>query len=294
MVQRYRVKVNRAGIFFTGVTIFLGVSAVNTSNNLLYLVVSFLLSFMLLSGMLSLYNLRGLSLELIPPKEVYAQRAENFKLILKNQKRFPSFTLLVEAQGSRAFFPILKKEEVGFITLKYPRRGYYDKISVRVSSSFPVGLFERFFYMDVPINLVVYPHPMAVSKRIRVEGLQRGEWLTVGRKRGYEHLHSVREYMGEPVKLIHWKLSAKVGKLYVKDFLAEESPPVVLSLDMVDGTLEDKLSKLAYLVLEYSKKGTPVGLRLDGTYLEPALGEEHKRRMLRELALFGDSPRVRT
>jgi len=293
MVQRYRVKVNRAGIFFTGVTIFLGVSAVNTSNNLLYLVVSFLLSFMLLSGMLSLYNLKGLSLELIPPKEVFAQRAENFKLILKNQKRFPSFSLSVEAQGSRAFFPILKKEEVGFITLKFPRRGYYDKISVRVSSSFPVGLFERFFYMDVPLNLVVYPYPIAVSKNIRVEGLQRGEWLIVGRRRGYEHLHSVREYMGEPVKLIHWKLSAKVGKLYVKDFLAEESPPVVLSLDMVDGGLEDKLSKLAYLVLEYSKKGTPVGLRLDGIYLEPALGEEHKRRMLRELALFGDSPRVR-
>jgi uncharacterized protein (DUF58 family) len=293
MVQRYRVKVNRAGIFFTGVTIFLGVSAVNTSNNLLYLVVSFLLSFMLLSGMLSLYNLRGLSLELVPPKEVYAQWAENFKLILKNQKRFPSFTLLVEAQGSRAFFPILKKEEVGSITLKFPKRGYYDKISVRVSSSFPVGLFERFFYMDVPLNLVVYPYPIAVSKNIRVEGLQRGEWLTVGRRKGYEHLHSVREYMGEPVKLIHWKLSAKVGKLYVKDFLAEESPPVVLSLDMVDGTIEDKLSKLAYLVLEYSKKSTPVGLRLDGTYLEPALGEEHKRRMLRELALFGDSSGVR-
>jgi uncharacterized protein (DUF58 family) len=263
MVQRYRVKVNRAGVFFTGVTIFLGVSAVNTSNNLLYLVVSFLLSFMLLSGMLSLYNLKGLSLELVPPKEVYAQRAENFRLILKNQKRFPSFTLLVEAQGSKAFFPILKKEEVGFITLKFPRRGYYDKISVKVSSSFPVGLFERFFYMDVPINLVVYPYPIAVSENIRVEGLKRGEWLTVGKKRGYEHLHSVREYMGEPVKLIHWKLSAKVGKLYVKDFLAEESPPVVLSLDMVDGGFE------------------------------PALGEEHKRRMLRELALFGDSPRVR-
>jgi uncharacterized protein (DUF58 family) len=293
MVRRYRVKVNRAGIFFTGVTIFLGISAVNTSNNLLYLVVSFLLSFMLLSGMLSLYNLKGLSLELVPPKEVFAQRAENFRFILKNQKRFPSFTLLVEAQGSRAFFPILKKEEVGSITLKFPKRGYYDKISVRVSSSFPVGLFERFFYMDVPLNLVVYPYPIAVSKNIRVEGLQRGEWLTVRRRKGYEHLHSVREYMGEPVKLIHWKLSAKVGKLYVKDFLAEESPPVVLSLDMVEGTLEDKLSKLAYLVLEYSRKGTPVGLRLDGIYLEPAVGEEHKRKMLRELALFGDSPRVR-
>lgn len=105
MVQRYRVKFNRAGVFFTGVTIFLGVSTVNTSNKMLYLVVFFLLYFMLLSGMLSLYNLKGLSLELIPPKEVFAQRPENFKLILKNQKRFPSFSLLVEVQGQGLSFP---------------------------------------------------------------------------------------------------------------------------------------------------------------------------------------------
>jgi uncharacterized protein (DUF58 family) len=184
MVQRYRVKVNRAGIFFTGVTIFLRlIRGKYLQQSALFGGLLFAIFYATLGHALPLQP-EGLSLELVPPKEVYAQRAENFKLILKNQKRFPSFTILVEAQGSRAFFPILKKEEVGFITLKFPRRGYYDKISVRVSSSFPVGLFERFFYMDVPINLVVYPHPMAVSKRIRVEGLQRGEWLTVGRRRG--------------------------------------------------------------------------------------------------------------
>jgi uncharacterized protein (DUF58 family) len=81
----------------------------------------------------------------------------------------------VEAQGSRAFFPILKKEEVGSITLKFPRRGYYDKLSVRVSSSFPVGLFDRFFYMDVPVNLVVYPYPYGCFKECKGGGLSRGE-----------------------------------------------------------------------------------------------------------------------
>ncbi len=293
MALRYRVKVNRAGIFFTGVTIFLGVSAVNTSNNLLYLVVSFLLSFMLLSGILSLYNLKGLDLELIPPKEVYAQKPENFRLLVKNKKRYPSFTLTVEVGGSREFFPIVRGEEVGSIVLKFPKRGFYDKLSAKVSSSFPVGLFERFFQKELFVNLVVYPSPMVVSNRLRVEGLQKGDSLKVGRKSGYEHLHSVREYRGESVKLIHWKLSAKLEKLYVKEFLAEESPPVVLSLDMVEGTLEERISKLTYLVLDYLRKGRPVGLRLDGIYLEPALGEEHKRKIVRELALFGNGSGVR-
>ncbi|WP_448588653.1 DUF58 domain-containing protein [Thermocrinis sp.] len=288
-----KVKVNRAGVFFIGITVFLGVSAVNTSNNLLYLVVSSLLSFMLLSGVFSLYNLRGLEIELIPPKEVYAEKLESFKVILKNKKPFPSFAIFVEQGQSRAFFPLIKREEVESLALSFPRRGLYESITLKVSSSFPVGLFERYYYKEIPLRLVVFPKPIKVEEKLTVEGIYRGDQWNVSRKPGYDQLQSVREYRGEPVKLIHWKLSAKLGKFYVKEFVSEESPPVVLSLDMVDGSTEDRVSKLAYLVLDFTKKGTPVGLRLDGTYLQPSSGEEHKRRMLRELALFGDSSGIR-
>jgi len=290
---RYKVKVNRAGLFFIGVTVFLGVSAVNTSNNLLYLVVSSLLSFMLLSGLLSLYNLRGLKVEVLPPREVYADRSEDFRVILKNEKRFPSFALLVEHGQSRSFFPLVKKEHTGSISLKFPKRGFYHSLDIRISSSFPVGLFERYYHERIYLNLVVFPKPIATNERFLLDSRGRRGELSLSRKLGYDQLQSVREYKGEPVKLIHWKLSAKLEKFYVKEFVSEESPPVVLSLDAVDGTLEEKISKLTYLILSYSKRGVPVGLKIGDVFLEPSVGEEHKRKLLRELALFGDSSWIR-
>ena len=295
--MKYKVKVNKAGLFFIGISIFLGVSAVNTSNNLLYLVVSFLLSFMLISGLLSLYNLNGLEIEIIPPKEVYAEKAESFRIIVKNKKRVPSFAIKVEQvqnKASFAFFTLVKKEQEESLTLKFPKRGFYDKITLKISSSFPVGLFERYFYEEIPLRLVVFPKPMVAQEKPTVEGIYKGELLNISKKLGYDQLQGVKEYSGEPMKLIHWKLSAKVNKLLIKDFSAEESPPVILSLDNVEGNLEERISKLTYLTLEFLRKGLPVGLRLGDIHLEPFIGEEHKRKLLRELALFGNSPGIRT
>ncbi|HIP43323.1 MAG TPA: DUF58 domain-containing protein, partial [Aquifex aeolicus] len=67
-----RVKVNRTGKIFIGVTILLGVAAVNTGNNLLYLIVSSLLSGMLIAGFISLRNFKNLRLTINFPYEVYA------------------------------------------------------------------------------------------------------------------------------------------------------------------------------------------------------------------------------
>ncbi len=291
--MKYKVKVNRAGLFFIGITIFLGISAVNTSNNLLYLVVSFLLSFMLVSGLFSLYNLKGLEVKLIPPREVYAEKLENFRVVVKNKKSFPSFALTVGQDQSEAFFPLIKDEQEESLTLKFPRRGYYERISLKISSSFPVGLFERYFYWEFPLRLVVFPKPMIIREKPTVEGIYKGDSLNTGNKLGYDQIQSVREYRGEPAKLIHWKLSTKLNKLLVKEFVAEESPPVILSLDSVEGDLEERISKLTYLVLEFLREGLPVGLRLGDIYIKPSTGEEHKRKLLRELALFGNSPGVR-
>ncbi len=292
--MKYKVKVNRAGLFFIGISIFLGISAVNTSNNLLYLVVSFLLSFMLISGLLSLYNLKGLEVQLIPPREVYAERLERFRIIVKNRKSFPSFTILVEQGQSRVFFPLIKKEQEESIALKFPKRGFYEKISLKISSSFPVGLFERYYVEEIPIRLVVFPKPIMVKQKLTVEGTYKGDLLKITKKLGYDQIRNVREYRGEPIKFVHWKLSAKLDKFFVKEFVSEESPPVVLSLDTVDGDLEERISKLSYLVLDFLRRGSPVGLKLGDLFLKPSTGEEHKRRLLTELALFGNSPGIRT
>ncbi|MCS7284873.1 MAG: DUF58 domain-containing protein, partial [Hydrogenobacter thermophilus] len=90
----------------------------------------------------------------------------------------------------------------------------------------------------------------------------------------------------EPVKLIHWKASAKTGTLYVKDTYSQEKKPIILSLDMVDGSLEEKISKLSYLIIRFIREGYPVGLKIGESVIKPDTGNMHKRELLSALALL--------
>ncbi len=287
MKKRYRVRVNRSGIIFIGITVFFGVAAVNTANNLLYLVVSSMLSFMLLSGLLSLYNLRGLSIKLIPPAEVYAMRYENFRLLVENKKRLPSFLIKFPSRLKDETLPIIFKRGETNVSLFFERRGFYQNVEVVISTSFPVGLFERYYVETVPINLVVFPKPIPA----KLSFLESSSTKEMGESfqslvKGYDEVHSIREYRGEPLKLIHWKASAKTGKLYVKDTYSQEKSPIILSLDLVEGGKEEKISKLAYLVIKLISEGYPVGLKIDENLIPPATGERHKRELLTALALL--------
>ncbi|MFN3813819.1 MAG: DUF58 domain-containing protein [Aquificaceae bacterium] len=272
---------------FIGITVFFGIAAVNTANNLLYLVVSSMLSFMLVSGILSLYNLYGISVKVIPPQEVYAGRYESFRVILENGKKVPSLLIYVSSNGSSKAIPIIFKSSDGKLSLYFDQRGLYEKINITLHSNFPVGLFERYYTHTVKINLVVFPKPMETGIDMGInEGEKNGYASSRATQRGYDEVHGIREYRGEPFKLIHWKASAKTGNFYVKDTYTEKRKPIVLSLDMVDGSLEERISKLAYLAIKFIKEGYLVGLRIGNDYIKPSSGEMQKRRILTSLALF--------
>ncbi|MCX8164084.1 MAG: DUF58 domain-containing protein [Aquificaceae bacterium] len=287
MRTRYKVRVNRAGLVFIGITIFLGIAAVNTANNLLYLVVSYMLSFMLLSGFFSLYNLRGLEVILLPPEEVYAGMEAYTRVIIKNHKRLPSFLIEIRNDKSGCNFPLVKKEAEDTIKTIFEKRGFCKALQVEVASSFPIGLFERFYRLEVPINVIVFPKPLPSEKMpIKTHKEKYENTHLYSRKQGYEELRGIREYTNEPIKLIHWRLSAKTGNLYVKEMSEETAPPITLSLECVDGNLEEKISKLTHLIIELTYQGRFVGLELPNKTIEPNTGTPHKRKLLTELALL--------
>jgi len=286
-VKRYRVRINRAGAIFIGITVFFGIAAVNTANNLLYIVVSSLLSFMLLSGVFSLYNLRGLNVVFIPPAEVYARREATFRVLLKKDSRVPSFLITVSYGESSCFFPLVYEPSEERISLSMPRRGFYNSLPIVISSSFPIGLFERYYTLEIPLNLTVFPEPLDVSEAELINLQQeRGRSSHAGKIKGYDELHGVREYRNEPIKLVHWKTSAKTGKLYVKEMYEETSKPVILELESVSGSIEERISKLTYLVIRFTEEGIPVGLKIGEELIEPATGVAHRRKLLSRLALL--------
>jgi len=283
-----KVKVRRSGAIFIGVTIFLGVAAANTGNNLLYIIVSAMLSLMLVSGISSLLNLKNIEISLIPPLEVYAGKRSSFRLLVRKRGSLPSFLLRVSSGDDSVLFPVVDSSGAEErIDLVFPKRGRVKGVILTVSSDFPLGMFVRSTEVEVSLEFVVFPEPVETPLTpFATPAGSEGSAPEPSTTRGYEEFKDLREYGGEPMKLIHWKVSAKLGSLMVREMVSEERKPVVLTLESVEGDLETKLSKLTYLISELMRKGYPVGLKLKDKEIPPDRGEHQKLVMLTELALY--------
>jgi uncharacterized protein (DUF58 family) len=87
----------RAGWLFLLIILGVGFAALNTGNNLLYLVLSLMLAFLVLSGVLSESALRGIRVRRQLPREIFAERENSIQLEVSNsQKRIAAFAVVVE------------------------------------------------------------------------------------------------------------------------------------------------------------------------------------------------------
>jgi len=283
-----RVKVNKGGIIFITLTVFLGVAAANTGNNLLYMLVSSLLSIMLVSGLISILNLRNVVIKVKAPGEVFANREAVFKVFVASRLNMPSFLIRISSGRDSVIFPVVdRKSRCGEIYMSFRKRGVVKKIRVELSSNFPIGMFQRSQLVDVLVDVVVFPEPVEHSLLPANGGENQGSSVmeTVKKEVSGEYM-GAREYWQDPLKLVHWKLTAKLERLYVKEYSKEGGLPVVLTLDSVKGDVEERLSKLTFLVLKLLENGYKVGLRIKDKEIPPDTGREHKVRLLSELAFY--------
>src|SRR3989442_3032730 len=101
---RRRLWPTRDGWWCLGAALGLGFAAINTGNNLLYLLVSMLLGLVVVSGILSEQSIRGLRVEPLPPGELFAGRPALLAARILNRKRSRtsySVTLEVADGGHR-------------------------------------------------------------------------------------------------------------------------------------------------------------------------------------------------
>ena len=88
--------ITRPGLFYILISVVIGIAAINTGNNLLYVVVAALLSAILVSGIASALVLRSLSLDVHLPEHVFAARPMLARLLLRNTSTWlPSFSVRV-------------------------------------------------------------------------------------------------------------------------------------------------------------------------------------------------------
>jgi len=92
-----RTTVTVEGLFFVVLLVVIGFAAWNTANNLLYLILSAMLAFLVTANMISRLSLADLSIQLRFPDHIFAGETASLSVTLNNHKRIvPTFSLIVE------------------------------------------------------------------------------------------------------------------------------------------------------------------------------------------------------
>jgi uncharacterized protein (DUF58 family) len=94
--QTFHYEVTKVGVVYVLVTLVIGIAALNTGNNLLYIVVAAMLAAILVSGVVSAMVLKGLELDIRVPEHMFAGRPVVGRVILRNPRRLlPAFSICV-------------------------------------------------------------------------------------------------------------------------------------------------------------------------------------------------------
>ncbi len=267
----------------------MGIAAVNTGNNLVYLIEAAMLSFMIISGIIGKKNLDRLEIKVRFPDEIFANVDFPIEYKVKNNKRLlPSFLLILNFEGKKILIPFIEAGKEYAVTTHYrfTKRGMLEIKNLSICSVFPFDFFVRCVVYTESIPVTVYPYPKRCNILQESVEIKKGKSLEDGKRVGlYGELISVRDYAkGDSIKWIHWKASAKTGKLKTKEFSDLGGEPVVVNLDQIKGSLEERISCATYLILELYKRNIPFGLKYEKKLIKPEHSKKQKVRILRMLA----------
>ncbi len=281
----YRVKITTSGYIFILTTIVLGLGAVNTGNNLLYLMASLMLALMVLSGLSSFGNLFFLDIDIIPSQEIFAQVPSRFSLII-HKRRGNSFFLSCETRFGAAQLPMITGRLDTTLWLTFPERGKTRIETVGIHSGFPLGFVRRFKIYSAGLDVMVYPRPIPqvlpplIGNALGMEtgGSFHGELS--------DETKDLRDYVpSDPLKWVDWKATARKGEMVVRDFYRFEGDTLTIDLSKKLAGWEKRLSEACYLILECNRKKLSVALILPDREIGPGRGERHKRLLLEGLTL---------
>jgi uncharacterized protein (DUF58 family) len=289
-------------IYFGAVTIVV-FAAINTNNNLLYMVLSALMAVLLLSGFLSGVNFRGLQLLLRIPEHCFAGETFSISIRLQNQKVvFPSLALTVgdledaDFRLRQFYLSCIRGQSETVYTSQalLPSRGRYRIQRLKIVSRYPFGFFLKGREYPVDAECICFPELLPPDQ------LHLAAIDLLGSEQRFERgfgndLYMIRDYLpSDSARHVHWKASAKTATLKTREFAAEDTRRVSLYLDRFAG-LDDKqrfeklVSYAASLTVHLVGEGMEVALATDEWQSGFGGSESHVEDVLRYLALVQSS-----
>ena len=289
------------GLAFTVGTVAVGFAAMNTANNLLYLLLGSMIGFISVSSWLSEQAIRDVGVERRVPRS--ATVGQDFRLTYEvtNHKRLlPSLAIELVETGlpNRAFVAHLSGRKTGSARSvnSFVRRGIYPLHTVTLSTSFPFGLFRKERDVELPAEVIVWPRTDRPVREPATGGgrSQRTGLMARGAPGARGEYRSLRGYRpGDDPRDIHWRSSARSSKPVVREYEADGAETRWICLDTresPDEPAEVAVEVSAALLAGAAAEQRAFALVAGDVVLEPGHGVAHMERALDILARVDFDP----
>ena len=269
-LKRHRIGLTVPGLFLMGLAVGIGIAAYNTASNILFITLSLLLACLLLSGLLSWFNFMGVCWRMRQPGPWRAGHETFVTVEVRNRKSWlPTYSLWFDLLTQPRPIPAtdepgkgMKMREILAAADKYvtrsrvylrerlepggetvlewvvkpARRGEAVVELDAVGSLFPFGFLKKSIGAAVKRAVLVWPPQVTYQWAGAVAAHAGSQGQRTARAGTGDDLFALRKYgQGDSHRLIHWKASARLGQLMVRQFAAESHDGYVLRLDTPGG-----------------------------------------------------------
>ncbi len=247
--------------------LIVGFSAWNTGNNLLFLVLSFMIAALVVGFFAGSICLKKLDVTMRFPETIYAGQRTPILVSINNRKRFfPAFSVVVEVRGKErersiaaveldAILPKWAAKRLGrapvvrrtlnhFVHIGakqrleaktehiFPNRGRLSIQDFELSTKFPLGFFRHRRRLPArEAELIVFPKIIDVAAEMENSPLELGK-ITSSKRGIGQDLLSLRNYQPQDdLRRIDWKATARTRQLTVREFAAEDEKRATIIFD---------------------------------------------------------------
>lgn len=289
------------GAAILGLIVIVGFSAWNTGNNLLFLVLSLVVSSLFVSFFVGNFCLKKLDVKMRFPETIFAGESTPILVILHNRKRiFPTFSVIAEVRGNEREKSILFDEIKKIIPAKwaekltrppivnytldyfvhiprrntvenkaehiFEKRGRFIVKDFELSTKFPFGFIRHRRRLSAQeTEIIIFPQIAPVDSEAIDLPFEVGK--LVRQKKGLgQDLLSLRDYQPtDDLRRVDWKATARAQRLIIREFSAEDEKRMTVVFDTrLPRQAEEKLSLRQKIEAEQKgEKFTPEAERFE-------------------------------
>ncbi|MHC4877073.1 MAG: DUF58 domain-containing protein [Planctomycetota bacterium] len=273
-LNRQRVMLPREGMMYLLIMIVAFVASLIGRSNMLMLVFSIMAGPFILNGWVTFSLLKHNRLSRRLPRRAMVGDPVSVEVALQNRKMwFSSWLMMVRDRVARdgvrsllvtddsvlepaVLFASVRpgQERTARYRLRLNQRGRYLFGPLEVSTRFPLGLVERGFITDVRDELIVHPQIGHLTSEWRRDARLAAEMVTRQQtQRGMfeDEFHHLRDYRpGDNPRDIHWRTSARMNDLMVREFHQSRDRGLILLLDLwqPDRPQQEDLDRVEFAV----------------------------------------------